>query len=108
MKKRSVSCISSELGKVFAHLRAEYSETVAIQSARLGFNSSYIYLVLVGKRQFSFNLFKSLLEHYTITDEYKKVFINELIKPEQQARFEEICPGIKPEDLIYVLYGERI
>ena len=104
----STVCYRNEVGKILAKLRVDYGESQKKQADRLGFNAAYLSMVSSDKRNFSYELYKSVMEHYAPkAGEYKDELINALIKPEVRARFEETFADATLERILYVLYGEK-
>lgn len=104
----STVCYRNELGKILAKLRVDYGESLAKQAARLGFSTAYMSMVASDRRGFSYELYKSIMDHYAgKAAEYKRELITELIKHDVKERFIELFPEATPEHMLYVLYGEK-
>lgn len=96
----------NEIGFFLKHLRVDYSESVKDQSDRLGCNPSYIYMLGTDKRPFSIWCYKTICEHYRVSESDRKKMIDWLIKEDVQKRFFEKFPDAELKDLFYVLYGD--
>ena len=107
MKGVSVTDYQNEIAKFFSHLRIDYSETQKKQAERLGVNQSYISYLGTDKRPFTYGMYKTICEHYRITDEQKIKMIDWLIKEDVQKRYFERFPDAELKDLFYVMYGEE-
>lgn len=104
----STVCYRNEVGKILAKLRVDYGESLAKQAVRLGFNQSYLSMVSSDKRSFSYELYKSIMEHYSEkASVFKEELINELVKADVKERFIELYPETTPEQMLYILYGEK-
>lgn len=104
----STVCYRNEVGKILAKLRVDYGESQEKQAARLGFSSSYLNMVSTDRRGFSYELYKSIIAHYAEKSSvFKEELINELIKTDVKERFTELFPNTTPEQMLYILYGEK-
>ena len=105
----TVNCYLNDIGKVLKKLRVDFEETQKQQAARLGFDPAYLSLVSTDRRGFSIEVYKSIIEHYGNTAEaYKETLNKALVKADIRARFTETFPDATDEQMIYVLYGEKI
>lgn len=104
----STMCYRNEIGKILAKLRVDYGESQAKQAERLGVSMSYISMVGSGKRNFSYELYKSILEHYYSIDKYKDSLDELVIGEERKKRFLSVFPKITNKEILYILYGESL
>ena len=104
----STVCYRNEVGKILAKLRVDFGESQTRQAERLGYNASFLSLVSSDRRGFSYDLYKSIMEHYAPKATlYKNELQSALIKEDVKARFLEICPDATAEQMIYVLHGVK-
>lgn len=104
----STMCYRNEIGKILAKLRVDYGESQAKQAERLGVSMSYISMVGSGKRNFSYELYKSILEHYYSVDKYKDSLDELVIGEERKKRFLSVFSKITNKEILYILYGESL
>ena len=102
----STVCYRNEVGKILAKLRVDFGESQTRQAERLGYNASFLSLVSSDRRGFSYDLYKSIMEHYAPKATlYKNELQAALIKENVRKRFLEVFPNATAEQMIYVLYG---
>ena len=103
----------TEWGKVFARLRVMYSETLKQQGQRLGFNEMYISFIQNGRKAVSPQVYKSVVEHYRLTDEDKAILMRGMIRDEEVERFRSVFGAdvddgkITVPDMVYILTGYK-
>lgn len=101
--------VRTETGKILALYRIKYGETVAKQAKRLGFNPAYISLISNGHKTLTPAVFKSVVEHYSLTEENKAVLLRQMCEDDRFKRLDEVLPGntLNLEDKVYLLTGYR-
>ena len=104
----TANCYLNEVGKVLKKLRVDYGENQIQQGKRLGFNPAYLSMVSTDRRGLSFDMYKSIMEHYgSAAENYKPVLKNALVKADVRMRFKETFPDATDEQIVYVMYGEK-
>src|SRR5574344_949275 len=106
---KSSEIVYTETGKILAYYRFQYCETAAKQAKRLGFNAMYISLVSNGHRRVTPEVYRSIIEHYPLTDKEKESVLRQMCGEDVYRRFDEVIPGnkISVADKVYLINGFR-
>ncbi len=104
----ATGCYRNKVGKILAKLRVDYGESQGKQALRLHFNQSYLSMVSTDRRNFTIDLYKSIMEHYADRAQvYKTELQTILIKEDVKERFMKEFPDATVEQIFYVMYGVK-
>ena len=102
----------STVGKVLSNLRVQKDQSLRDQAAELGISPSYLVDIQYGRRELSYNVYKSILEH-NVLDKNEMINLGvSLNSPDVFERFKEVT-GITDtydavKQFIYIITGEEI
>ncbi len=101
----STHCYRNTVGKILAKLRVDYGESQGKQAMRLHFNQSYLSMVSSDRRNFTIELYKSIMEHYSDKAQAYKTELQAILIKDVKDRFMEQFPDATVEQIFYVMYG---